>query len=95
MLLITVVVAFYEQAGLTLDVLVIGTLFIAFFGVLFVGKRLLHKEDALVRRLAFTAISDVIERTLAASTVVAADSLEVILEHDRNAREVASGLVAA
>jgi len=55
MLLITVVVAFYEQAGLTLDVLVVGTLFLAFFGVLWVGRKLMSREDALVKRLAFTA----------------------------------------
>lgn len=55
MLLITVVAAFHEQAGLTLDVLMVGTLFVLFFVALFVGRRLLHRDDALVRHLAFTA----------------------------------------
>ena len=55
MLLITVVVAFYDQAGLTLDVLVIGTLFIVFFVVLWLGRRLLSHESAIVKHLAFAA----------------------------------------
>lgn len=55
MLLITVVAAFHEQAGLTLDVLMVGTLFVLFFLALFVGKKLLNRDDALVRHLAFTA----------------------------------------
>ena len=55
MLLITVVVAFYEEGGALLDVGVVGTLFILFFGVLWVGKRLLHSKNTFVRRLAFTA----------------------------------------
>lgn len=55
MLLITVVVTFYEHGRATVDALVIGTLFILFFGVLWIGKRLLRREATLVRRLAFTA----------------------------------------
>lgn len=55
MFLITVVVAFYEQEGATLDVLFVGTLFLLFFGVLWVGRRLLHHKDAFVRQLAYTA----------------------------------------
>ncbi len=55
MLLITIVVAFYEHHGLTLDILVIGTLFILFWIVVFGGKKLLHRETSLIKRLAFTA----------------------------------------
>lgn len=55
MLLITVVVTFYEHQGLTLDILIVGTIFILFGGVVIGGKRLLHKQTSLVKRLAFTA----------------------------------------
>jgi len=54
MLLITVVVAFYGT-GATMDVLVVGTLFLLFFGVLFFGQNLLTKQASLVKRIAFTA----------------------------------------
>ena len=55
MLLITVVVTFHEHHGLTLDVLLAGTLFALFFGVLFIGRQLMTREATLVRHLAFTA----------------------------------------
>lgn len=55
MLLITVVVTFYEQHGPTLDVLVIGTLFVLFFAVLTIGRRLLSPQGQIVRRLAIGA----------------------------------------
>ena len=55
MLLITVVVAGYEEEGATLDVLVVGTLFILFFALLFAGRWLLTKQKRLVKHLAFTA----------------------------------------
>ena len=55
MLLITVVVAFYRRGGLTLDVLVFVTLFVLFFAGLWLGRRLLHREGSLVKRLAFSA----------------------------------------
>jgi Kef-type K+ transport system membrane component KefB len=55
MLLITVVVAFYEHHELTLDLLVFGTLFLVFFALYWVGKKLLHREESIVKRLAFAA----------------------------------------
>ena len=55
MLLITVVVAFYEHHGLTLDILVILTLFVLLWAVLWAGKKLMHREHSIVKRLAFTA----------------------------------------
>ena len=54
MLLITVVVAFYDAGDLG-DILIIGTLFVLFFVVLIVGKKLMNREDSMVRRIAFTA----------------------------------------
>ncbi|RLB55550.1 MAG: hypothetical protein DRJ42_05855 [Deltaproteobacteria bacterium] len=55
MLLITVFVAAHGAAGITVDVLIVGTLFILFFGVLFFGKRLLTHQASFVKRIAFTA----------------------------------------
>lgn len=55
MLLITVVVAFYSQGELTLHVLVFITLFLLFFALLWLGRRLLHREGSIVTRMAFSA----------------------------------------
>lgn len=55
MLLITVVVAFYSRGQLTLHVLVFITLFVLFFVLLWLGRRLLHREGSLVKQLAFAA----------------------------------------
>ena len=55
MLLITVVVTFYESAGLKLNLLVVFTLFILLGGVVWAGKKLLNREASLVKRLAFAA----------------------------------------
>jgi Kef-type K+ transport system membrane component KefB len=55
MLLITVVVTFYETSGLTLNLLVVFTLFILLGGVVWAGKKLLSRETSLVKRLAFAA----------------------------------------
>ncbi len=55
MLLITVVVAFYSQGELTLHVLIFVTLFVLFFALLWLGRRLLHREGSLVKQMAFAA----------------------------------------
>ena len=55
MLLITVVVTFYETSGLTLNLLVVFTLFFLLGGVVWAGKKLLNRETSLVKRLAFAA----------------------------------------
>jgi Kef-type K+ transport system membrane component KefB len=55
MLLITVVVTFYETSGLTLNLLVVFSIFLLLGGVLWAGKVLLHRKESLVKRLAFAA----------------------------------------
>ncbi|MBM4206536.1 MAG: 1-deoxy-D-xylulose-5-phosphate reductoisomerase [Gammaproteobacteria bacterium] len=50
-------------------------------------------EAFLDRRIKFTDIPVIIERTMAAIAVTAADSLEIILEHDQKARTVAKEII--
>ena len=55
MLLITVVVAAYDDNHESVEVLIIGTLFVLFFALLFAGRWLLTKQKKLVKQIAFTS----------------------------------------
>jgi 1-deoxy-D-xylulose-5-phosphate reductoisomerase len=51
-------------------------------------------EAFLSGRLGFTGIYEVISRTLAAAEIIELDNLDLVMEADREARQLAASLVA-